>query len=136
MLKQLILNGYGEKEDFNCAEKILYGANEAYQLGMTKEAMRMAAGFGGGMGIGSVCGVLTACVMVLSHLFVKENAHESQRIKVLTQELFSEYQREMEELLCEPLKDRYRTEEYKCRYIIAKGAEVLDRIVSRERSCG
>ena len=113
MLKQLILNGYGEKEDFNCAEKILYGANEAYQLGMTKEAMRMAAGFGGGMGIGSVCGVLTACVMVLSHLFVKENAHESQRIKVLTQELFSEYQREMEELLCEPLKDRYRTEEYK-----------------------
>ena len=84
MLYNLINDGFGEKEDLNCAEKILYGANEAYQLGLDKEALKLSAGFGGGMAIESICGALTASVMVLGRLFVKNNAHESTRIKELT----------------------------------------------------
>lgn len=133
MLKELILKGYGEEEDFNCAEKILYGANEAYQLGMTKEAMKLSAGFGGGMGIGSVCGALTAAVMVLSHLYVERCAHEGPRIRELTQELFQEYEKTMGEIHCIPLKERYRTEEYKCRDVIVRAAEVLDQIITKEQ---
>ena len=33
---------------------------------------------------------------------------------------------------CAPLKEMYRTEELKCRNVIIKAAEVLDRIVQRE----
>ena len=40
MLKDLIESGFGEKEGYNCAEKILYGANIAYSLGLPKEALR------------------------------------------------------------------------------------------------
>ncbi len=134
MIKELIEQGYGEQQDFNCAEKILYGANEAYQLGLDKRALRLSAGFGGGMGIGSVCGVLTASVMVLSCLFVADRAHESVRIKTLTQELFQSYRKEMGEIDCKPLQTRYRTEEVKCRIVIAKAAEILDRIIAREGS--
>ena len=71
MLAELIESGFGNSEDFNCAEKILYGANQAYQLGLNKDALKLSAGFGGGMGIGDTCGALTASVMVLSLLFVK-----------------------------------------------------------------
>lgn len=134
MLHTLIEQGYGEKEDFNCAEKILYGANQVYKLGLSQESLRMAAGFGGGMAIGSVCGTLTASIMVLSILFVKERAHESSKIKDLTQELFMNYRREMQEIDCDPLKTKYRTEELKCRLVIMKAAEILDNIIQREIS--
>ncbi len=133
MLSTLIEQGYGEPEDLNCAEKILYGANEVYQLGLTPEALRIASGFGGGMAIGSVCGALTAAVMVLGILFVKDRAHESDKIKILTQELFDTYREQMGDIDCNPLKNRYRREDIKCKYVITKAAIALDTIIKKEQ---
>lgn len=132
MLCELIRAGYGDQEDFNCAEKILYGANQAYKLNLDPRALKLSAGFGGGMAVGGVCGALTASVMVLGDLFVKNNAHESTKIKELTSELFAAYQQEMGEINCDPLKARYRTEELKCQNVIAAAANILDQIVERE----
>lgn len=134
MLSELIKQGYGEKEDLNCAEKILFGANQVYSLGLDRQALKVASGFGGGMSIGSVCGALTAAIMVLGILFVKNNAHESSKIKDLTQELFITFRKEMGDIDCNPLKARHRTEDIKCRHIIVKAAAVLDTIVKRELS--
>lgn len=132
MLTDLIKQGFGEKEDLNCAEKILQGANIAYTLGLDKQALKLASGFGGGMAIEDKCGALTASIMVLGKLFVNDRAHESTKIKELTMELFKEFRGEMGSIDCVPLKDKYRTEEIKCRNVIIKSAEVLDRIVKRE----
>ncbi|GAJ03672.1 unnamed protein product, partial [marine sediment metagenome] len=38
----------------------------------------------------------------------------------------------MGDILCRPLKDNYHTEEKKCRDVILKAAEILDKIVRRE----
>lgn len=132
MLYDLIMNGYGIEEDFNCAEKLLYGANQVYNLGLDDNALKVSAGFGGGMAIDSVCGALTASVMVLGLLFVKNNAHESTRIKTLTQELFATYRKEMQDIHCGPLKASYRTPEIQCKNVIAKAAQILDHIIERE----
>lgn len=131
-LKALIQEGYGNEQDFNCAEKILNGANQAYGLNLPAEALKLAAGFGGGMGIENTCGALTGSVMVLSHMFVKERGHESTRIKELTQELFSTFEKKMDSIICAPLKKDYRTEELGCTNVIIAAAEVLDAIVERE----
>src|SRR5665648_1126692 len=88
MLKELIQDGYGIKEDLNCAETILYGANRVYHLNLNSESLKLAAAFGGGMAIESVCGVLTASLMVLGKLFVPEVAHKYPAIKELSKELF------------------------------------------------
>ncbi len=133
MLYDLLKSGYGKDIDFNCAEKILYAANEAYQLGLSKDALKMAAGFGGGMATEDVCGALTASIMVLGRLFVKDLAHESTKIKDLTKELLESYAKEMGDIDCAPLKEKYRTEEIKCRDIIVKAAQILDGIIARER---
>lgn len=133
MLSELLKNGYGKDRDFNCAEKILYGANEAYQLGLNKEALKLSSGFGGGMAIEGTCGALTACIMVLGRLFVKDTAHESTRIKELTKELFEEYRKAMGDIDCAPLKAKYRTEAIGCRDVIFKAAEILDGMITRER---
>ena len=133
LLADLIDSGFGIEEDFNCAEKILYGANQVYHLGLDKEALKLAAGFGGGMGIGDTCGVLTASVMVLSHLFVKERAHESKQIKTLTQELFATYRKEMGEIKCAPLKAVHFTSERKCHAVIYQAAQLLDQIIAKHQ---
>jgi C_GCAxxG_C_C family probable redox protein len=132
MLKELIQEGYGVKEDLNCAETILYAANQVYHLDLNSDSLKLAAAFGGGMGIESVCGVLAGSLMVLGRLFIKETAHQHPEIKELSKELFDTFQKEMGDILCKPLKDKYRTEEKKCREVILKGAEVLDKIITRE----
>lgn len=132
MLKELIQEGYGVKEDLNCAETILYAANQVYHLDLNSDSLKLAAAFGGGMGIESVCGVLAGSLMVLGRLFIKETAHKHPEIKELSKELFDTFQNEMGDILCKPLKDNYRTEEKKCREVILKGAEILDKIITRE----
>jgi C_GCAxxG_C_C family probable redox protein len=131
MLSDLIREGYGKEQDLNCAEKILYGANEAYNLRLSSEALRLAAGFGGGMGIEDLCGALAASVMVLGRLFVAQNAHAS-KIKELTSEFLANYRREMGAIDCAPLKAAHRNEEVKCDRVILKAAEVLEQIIERE----
>ena len=133
MLHELLKNGFGKDRDFNCAEKMLYGANEAYRLGLSPEALKLAAGFGGGMAIEGTCGALTGAIMVLGRLFVKDTAHESSRIKDLTKELFEEYRKAMGDIDCAPLKAKYRNDQIGCRDVIFKAAEILDGIVARER---
>ena len=122
-----------ENLDLNCAEMILYGANEVYELGLDQGNLRIAAGFGGGMGIESVCGAFTGTVMVLSMLFVQTKAHDSEIYELIQEELCSAYQEEMGDIYCKPLKDKYYSEEYKCYETILKGAEILDEIVARRK---
>lgn len=132
MLADLIKAGFGIAEDYNCAETILAGANQVYHLGLDRNAIKLAAGFGGGMAIEGDCGALTGAIMVLGKLYVKDRAHESDMIKELTKELFERYRREMGETDCAPLKAKYRNDEVKCRLVILKAAEILDEIVARE----
>ena len=77
MLLKLLQDGFGSAMDLNCAEKILYGANWAYNMKLPAEALKLAAGFGGGMGIESSCGVITGGVMVLISSRHFSRAHPS-----------------------------------------------------------
>jgi C_GCAxxG_C_C family probable redox protein len=129
VLAKLLQRGFAEGKDLNCAETILRGANEAYRLGLDREALKLAAGFGGGMAIESVCGALTGSIMVLSRLFVEDRAHQSPWLKELVQEFLVLYRQEMGSIQCDALKERYRTEEQKCREVIEKAASLLDKII-------
>lgn len=132
MLKQLIDDGFGKIEDYNCAEKIINGANIVYDLGLSNDACRLLAGFGAGVGVGHFCGALAGCVAVLSSLYVKNNAHESDRIAKLTRELLEEYKKKMNSIDCSALVKLYRKPDTKCDAVISAAAEVLDKIVERE----
>ncbi len=133
MLKDLIEQGFGKEEDLNCAETILYGSNKVYKLGLSKDCLRLAAAFGGGMGTENVCGVVTGSLMVISHLFVENVAHQNPEIKEMCKELFKIFQEELGNFDCKPLKDEYRTEEKKCYDVILKGAEILDKFIAVEK---
>lgn len=132
MLTEKIEKYYSKGLNLNCAETMVYAANEEYNLNLDKNALKMAAGFGGGMGIESVCGALTGGIMVLGVLFTNEKAHESERIKTLEKEFLSRYQDKMGDIMCRPLKEKHHNDEVRCINIIKEAGAILDEIVQRE----
>lgn len=66
-IKQLA--GQNFKDGYNCSEAIIRAFRDKLQLNLSDEALKMASGFGGGIGhAGCVCGALTASVMVIGML--------------------------------------------------------------------
>lgn len=132
MLADLIRKGYGNKEGLNCSEKILYGANEVYNLGLDKQALKLASGFGGGMGIEDACGAITGSIMVIGCLFADKNNSKENKTRELAKEFFVRYEDQMGYIDCKPLKEEYSIEGKKCEDLIIKAAEMLDDIIERE----
>jgi C_GCAxxG_C_C family probable redox protein len=131
-LSELVNSGYMQKKDLNCAETILYGADEVYNLGLDPRALKLAAGFGSGMGAKATCGALTGAIMVLGSIFAKQKGHDTPRLKELCAEFLEEYRREMGSIDCEVLKDRYWTEDRECHSVVLKSAQILEKLIAEE----
>ncbi|MDK2799821.1 MAG: hypothetical protein PWP27_1117 [Clostridiales bacterium] len=132
MLKDKVLKYYDKKYDLNCAETMIYAANEEYGLNLNKDTFKAMAAFGGGMAIEDVCGAVTGSLAVLGIMFTKERAHESDRIKLLSQELIGQFEKKLETNNCKLLKEKYRNDEIRCSQMVEVAADVLDEIVTRE----
>ncbi|HCQ89327.1 MULTISPECIES: C-GCAxxG-C-C family (seleno)protein [unclassified Clostridium] len=132
MLLDKVKKFYGSEYDLNCAETIIYAANEEYNMNLNKQTLKAMAAFGGGMAVESVCGVITGAISVIGILFTEERAHESDRVKNLTKEYFEEFTSKLGSDNCAKLKENYRNDEARCFKMIEIGAEVLDEIVMRE----
>ncbi|MBO7668722.1 MAG: C-GCAxxG-C-C family protein, partial [Firmicutes bacterium] len=130
-LCELIKGGFGVAEDYNCAEKIVRGADIAYGLGLSEDAMRMAGGFGGGMGLGETCGTVTGAVAVISGMLVKQSAHTTPELKPSTQSFINQFRERLgEEIECRYLRKKYRTKEEGCNKIVIVAAELLDELAN------
>lgn len=133
MLKEKVEKYYSPKYDLNCAETLLYAANDAYDLQLTKDALKTMAGFGGGMAIEETCGAITGAIAALSIMFVEDRAHEGERIKNLVIQLFDRVEKRLGSNNCKLLKEKYRhNEEEKCKYIVLAVAEELGEMIEDE----
>ena len=66
------------KDGYNCSESILRAGSNLLGIKIDEQALRMATGFGGGIGhAGCVCGALAAAVMVLGLLKGRADATEN-----------------------------------------------------------
>ncbi|MEG2935602.1 MAG: C-GCAxxG-C-C family (seleno)protein [Clostridium sp.] len=133
MLLDKVTKFYESEYDLNCAETILYAANEEYELNLTKETFKTMAAFGGGMAIEDTCGVATGAICVLGIIFTKERAHESEYVKGLTKEFMDKFKDQCSTLNCAVLKQLYRNDEIRCIKLVEIGAEILDDIIGREK---
>lgn len=131
-LKEYIKNGFGIKEDLNCSEQILHGANDVYKLGLSKEALRLSAGFGGGMGAEDACGVVTGAAMVFSRIFIKDRARESGLIKEVNKEFNKRFKETLQTTNCKELKEIHCRERNGCKPIIMAGAGIIDDILKEK----
>jgi C_GCAxxG_C_C family probable redox protein len=130
MLLETVEKYYDKSFNLNCAETILYAANEEYSLNLEKDSLKIMASFGGGMGIESVCGAITGSLAALGIIFVKDKGHESDLIKSLSKEFFKRFQTEFDNKNCSELKAEYRNDEIRCSKMIYKSAEILEDIIN------
>lgn len=131
MLKDLAKKYY--QNGYNCAEAMLYGGNEYYQLGLDEKAFKIMAGFGGGVNIEDICGVVSGSIAILGILFVEKSAHESDNIKELTIEFIEAFKESRGSMNCKELKDQYRNEEEKCSGVVEAAGAVLEEIIDNNR---
>lgn len=134
MLLDKVRKFYDVKYDLNCAETILYAADEEYNLTLDKNTFKTMSAFGGGMAIESVCGVITGSIAVLGILFTIDRGHEGTRVKELTAEFISKFKEKCNAINCDELKALHKNDEIRCTYMIEAGALILDEIVRRELS--
>lgn len=132
MLLEKVRKYYSDKYDLNCAETIIYAANEEYNLNLSRETLKTMAAFGGGMGIESVCGAATGALAVLGIIFTQQRAHESTRVKELAKEFMESFEEQLGTNNCKELKSKYRNDEIGCSKMIELAAVILDDIVLRE----
>ena len=71
-----VIEKYYVNQNYNCAETLLHAANEYYDLQISEADMKMMAGFGGGMFVGSTCGAMVGCIAALSKMVIHTKAHE------------------------------------------------------------
>ncbi len=81
----------GAPSKYNCAEVILRSMNDYYDLSMSEDELKMAAGFGGGMKVGSVCGILTGAVMGLSRIYRADNPEIKAKLSLKTTQLMKAF---------------------------------------------
>ncbi|MEI0487924.1 C-GCAxxG-C-C family (seleno)protein [Brachyspira pulli] len=133
-LYKYLSSGFGKAEDLNCAEKMLYGANKVYNLGINKDDLKLAAGFGGGMAMGITCGVLTGGIMALSKAFIAERGHEGMLLKEIEAEYLSRFEKRTGSLNCGCLVEKYRDPENGCDYLIFEAAKIFDDLMEEYKT--
>lgn len=132
MLKEMVKKYRNEEYDLNCAESIMYAANEEYDLNLSKETLKVMAGFGGGMGIGDVCGVIAGAIGIIGVMFTEVSGHKSPRVKAMTQEFISKFHEKLGCIKCDDLKKEYINVK-RCTLMIETGGEILEEIILKEK---
>jgi cysteine synthase A len=90
------------KNGLSCSEAMLKAFNEKYNLGLPEHCLRIASGFGAGMGeSGCACGAVTGATMVFGLIAGRKKAYESNRLAFLaTNELHRRFREKNKSTCC------------------------------------
>ncbi|BCZ44320.1 hypothetical protein psyc5s11_03870 [Clostridium gelidum] len=132
MLKETAEKYWNEEYDLNCAECIMYAANEEYNLNLSERTLKVMAGFGGGMATGDVCGVVTGSIGVIGIMFTEVSGHKSPIVKEMTREFIERFKEKLGYIKCIDLKKEYINVK-RCTLMIEISAEILEDIILKEK---
>lgn len=126
-----LIRKYRNKDlySLNCAEAMVYSANEYYNLGLSQNALNMAAGFGGGIYEKHLCGIVSGAVAVLGMLFKGKMIGEVNLLEITVNEFKENFRKEYDEIECNYLLDHYKSEETGCNELIFKSADILKQAI-------
>lgn len=118
------------QQGYNCSETLLHAANECYQLNIQEDDMKLMAGFGAGMFIGSTCGALVGSIAALSKMVIETKAHDQmQDIRPLIQKCTRNFKNELGALDCAHVKPVHHTVEEKCLPTCLLAAKALEETI-------
>ncbi|MFX0043756.1 MAG: C-GCAxxG-C-C family protein [Candidatus Hodarchaeota archaeon] len=131
--------------DFNCAQSIL--SSYATQYGLDKDkALRIATGFGGGMGrLQNTCGAVSGAFMVIGLRYgmgINDDTEAREKTYQVIREFSNQFQEIFGSIVCKELldcdintpegKDCYDRNDFfekKCLQYVKKAAEILEELL-------
>jgi C_GCAxxG_C_C family probable redox protein len=130
---ETLITKYRNKElySLNCAEAILYAANEHYNLELNENSLKMAAGFGGGIFEKHLCGIISGAICVLGILFKGKTLDNNNLLEIVANEFKSKFREKYNKLECNYLLDNFYAEEKGCNDMIYKSAEILKDVIDK-----
>ena len=126
--------GRNYRANYNCAESVFRAFCEHLQLDVTPDALRAAAGFGGGISSKEgPCGAATGAVMVLGILAGRTDpAQDKKPMKDLTRAFLDQFIEKFGALSCgclNPYENGTPESKENCHAITAGAAELLMRFI-------
>ncbi len=114
------------KDGYNCSACILKAAEKKYNLTISRQCYNMCNGVNTGFGIGGMCSVLIACVMIFGLLF------DQATVKRLRIKLLADFSEKYGSMNCDVLKKRRGSGE-QCEELIGAIAEMAEKLIDEER---
>jgi len=132
MLEDAVGKQYSRSDvERNCAESMIYGADDEYKLSLPEEAFYTMGAFGGGMRIKSICGAVTGSLAVIGILFNSEVYVKQERMKQIAEEFLEEFEKRYGHLECSVLRDKYRDPLVGCETTVRMAARVLEKLIEK-----
>ncbi|MDD8048362.1 MAG: C-GCAxxG-C-C family (seleno)protein [Thomasclavelia sp.] len=129
MLKDDAIKYY--KEGYNCAESIIRGANDYYDLKLHDHDMKMVAAFGIGLQVGDTCGALNSAACVISSKYIETKAHDNPReLQKITSTLVKSFEDKMGSRLCPKVRAKYFTPELRCQNTVSHTCDILETVIN------
>ena len=116
---------------YNCSETLIRAANEYYHLDLHDEDMKMIAGFGGGMFVGSTCGALVGSVAALSKMVIKTKAHDQlDEIRPYTQKCVRNFKEELHDTECRNIRKTWYDPKLHCVHTVQAAGKALEKTIN------
>ncbi len=115
----------------NCAQAILHGSNDYYNIGLEPKALKLIAPFGGGMNIGSTCGMLTGGLAVIGALFAEDMPTTNNTMKEASHLWIQQFEREFQNTNCNLIKKINLKNNEGCAHLILKAADILQEVIGK-----
>ena len=123
------IDKYYNEKHCNCAETIFCSAMEAWGLNVPADSSKLLAGFGGGLGVGIICGGVAGGCAALS---CKSDEWDEDRERRNTRRKIRAFIRLVRDRHgsenCVSLRPQFFSAEERCFQTINHGAEALDEV--------
>lgn len=113
-------------QGYNCAEAMLRGIRDVYQLPLSDDSLPLVSGFGGGMHVGHLCGAVAGAVAGLGAMLVKDKGREAPGFAERCQELMENMLRDLGTDQCHPLKEAHFQEQQRCWAVVEQAANTFE----------
>lgn len=127
---------YYVNEHLNCAVSVLLGANDVYNLGLTREDAKLVTAFGGGMGCGNLCGALAGAMAALGKAILPQDVMYAPEFRDVCAGFVAAFTEKWGTTLCAPIKEANATPDERCgKTVLETGnllQEYIDNILAKQ----
>ncbi len=127
-------NQYGDKKalyHYNCAETLLYSANDYYKFDIDPSFLKAIVPFGGGFYSERTCGALTGGIAVLGILFAEDKPTNNVKLKEATKYWVEVFEKEFNSIDCKTIKELHRDDIKGCGPVMEKSAQLLEELIKK-----